>query len=267
MKITVIGDTHLIADSDPYKCLHGRRKFFKSRWPSFQRLIEKVNDESPDLTILLGDLVDWFSYENIDFGLDLMSGFRHPWHMTPGNHDIGAPTGGFEQKDYATEATRDHTTHWYKQGVDLASRIVDLGDSRLILLDSALSDLTEDTENWLGEVLKSKRPSLLFTHVPIDVAETRNYILSVDDRRSMIKYVLSGARDLYVDHIQGRIPHVFTGHLHFEGNLRRDSTRFHLCNMGISMYDPHRNQGAVASATVIEGNGRTLGFRKVSVDE
>ena len=65
MKIAVLGDVHLIAGDDPYKNLHGRREFFKSCWPSFQSLLKKVNDESPDLTILLGDLVDWFSSENL----------------------------------------------------------------------------------------------------------------------------------------------------------------------------------------------------------
>ena len=158
MKVTVIGDVHLIADSDPYKRLHDRREFFKSGWPSFQRLIEEVNDESPDLTILLGDLVDWFSPENIAFGLDLISGLRHPWHMTPGNHDIAAPAGGFQQEDYTTVATRDHLAYWEKQGVDLASRTIDLGGCCLVLLDSALSDLVEGTLDWLGDVLNGGRP-------------------------------------------------------------------------------------------------------------
>lgn len=266
LKVTVIGDVHLIADSDSYKGLHDRREFFKSGWPSFKKLIDVVNDESPDLTILLGDLVDWFSPENIAFGLDLLTGLRHPWHMTPGNHDVAAPAGGFGQEDYATVATRDHLAYWEAQGVVLASRTINLGGFRLILLDSALSDLADGAQDWLGQVLNGEHPSLLFTHVPIDVPETRDYILSVDARRSMIKYVLSGASDLYVEHIQGRIPHVFSGHLHFAGDLSRDITRFHLCNMGISMNDPHRKQGAVASSTVIEEDGSTFGIRKIMVD-
>ncbi len=93
MKVTVIGDVHLVAESDPYKGIHARRACVKSAWPSFRSLIDSVNAESPDLTILLGDLVDWHSPENIAFGLELLSELKHPWYMTPGNHDIAAPQG------------------------------------------------------------------------------------------------------------------------------------------------------------------------------
>ena len=53
----------------------------------------------------------------------------------------------------------------------------------------------------------------------------------------------------------GRAETFKDGTLHFAGDLTRHTTRFHLCNMGITMHDPHRDQGAIASATVIEPNG------------
>ena len=255
MKIAVIGDAHLIADSDPYRGVHERRAFFKSRWRSFQSLLAKANDESPDMTILLGDLVDWFSPENLTFGLDLVSELRHPWQMTPGNYDIAALTGEFDQTDYGTSASRERLSFW--RATDLITRTVDIGDCRLVLLDSALSDLVDGSDGWLREKLEGNQTNLLFTHVPVDTPETREYILSVDAKRSMVKYVLSGAPDLFDDHVEGRIPHVFSGHLHFAGDLSRGDTRFHLCNMGITMHDPHRDQGAVASATLVEGEGAT----------
>jgi 3',5'-cyclic AMP phosphodiesterase CpdA len=266
LKIVVLSDVHLIADNDPYTYLHGRREFFKSCWPSFQSLLKKVNDESPDLTILLGDLVDWFGSENIAFGLDLLSELRQPWYMTPGNHDLAAPAGGFDQEDYQTEATRNHVAYWTSLGVDLSNRVIDVDGCNLILLDSALSDLTDGADDWLGEVLNGGKPNFLFTHVPVDLPETREYILSVDPRRSMIKYVLSGVPNLYAEHLVDRVSHVFSGHLHFAGDLKRDTTRFHLCNMSITMYDPSRDQSAVASATVIEGGGDDFVFRKITVD-
>lgn len=266
MKIAVVGDVHLISDDDLYKSLQARRAFFKSCWPSFQRLLKKVTGEAPDLIILLGDLVDWFSAENMAFGLDLLSELESPWYMTPGNHDVAAPSLGYEQDVYQTEATRDYLSAWAKQGVDLCSRVVELDGCSLILLDSALSNLSAGDEAWLAQVLDDASLPLLFTHVPIDLPETRNYILSVDARRSMKKYVLSGAPHLYQDYIQGRVPHVFSGHLHFAGDLTCDATRFHLCNMGITMQDPHRDQSAVASATMIERGQNGFIFRQVVAD-
>lgn len=265
MKIAVLGDAHLIADSDPYKHLHSRRDFFKSAWPSFQNLLTKVNEESPDLTILLGDLVDWFSPQNITFGLDLLSKLNAPWYMTPGNHDIAAPAGGFDQTEYKTEASYDYAAYWKQMRVDLTDRILTIDDCDLILLDSALSSLTDGAERWVSEAMDSPNTKLLFTHVPIDHPDIRDYILSVDSNRSMKKYVLSGTPNLY-GHIQNHVSHVFSGHLHFAGDLFFDITRFHLCNMSISMHDPNRNQSAVASATIIERTYNVFNFRKITAD-
>jgi 3',5'-cyclic AMP phosphodiesterase CpdA len=265
LKIAVLSDVHLIADNDPYKHLHTRRDFFKSAWPSFQNLLKKVNDESPDLTILLGDLVDWFSPENIAFGLDLLSKLQTPWYITPGNHDVAAPIGGFDQKDYKTEATRDYAAYWKQLRVDFTDRVIEIEGCYLILLDSALSNLTSGSESWLNEALNSEHPKFLFTHVPPDLPETREYILSVDPRRSMAKYVLSGAPNLY-NIIKNRVSDVFTGHLHFAGDVSSDTTHFHLCNMSISMHDPHRDQSSIASATILESSGNTLLYRKITAD-
>ncbi|MDA0711451.1 MAG: metallophosphoesterase [bacterium] len=265
MKIIVLGDAHLISDADPYKRLHSRRDFFKSSWPSFQRLLVKVNQESPDLSILLGDLVDWFSPENISFGLDLLSQLRHPWFMTPGNHDVAAPAGGFDQDAYKTEASRDYCAFWKQQKVDMTDRVIDIEGCQLILLDSALSNLADGSQRWLSEALSADKHNFLFTHVPIDTPQIRDYIFSVDPNRSMVKYVLSGAPGLYQDLLKDRVAHVFSGHLHFGGDLSTDTTRFHLCNMSISMTDPNRQQNAVASATVIEGIDDTLTFRHITV--
>jgi 3',5'-cyclic AMP phosphodiesterase CpdA len=256
MKIAVLGDVHLIADDDPYKKLHERRLFFKSAWPSFQRLLTEVNGEAPDLVILLGDLVDWFSPQNIAFGLDLLSALTAPWYMTPGNHDLAAPSGGADQQAYHTEATRDYLIYWAEQGVDLSNRTLATAGFASILLDSALSNLTARAGEWLYEAARSDVPNLLFTHVPIDVNITREYILSVDARRSMTKYVISAEPELYGRSIAGRIDHVFTGHLHFDGDLRLARTHFHLCNMSVTMDDPNRSYGTVATAKIIEcGHG------------
>ena len=262
MKIAVLSDVHLIADNDPYKHLHTRRNFFKSAWPSFQNLLKKVNAESPDLTILLGDLVDWFSPENITFGLDLLSHLNTPWYITPGNHDLAAPSGGFDQTDYKTEATRDYAAYWKHQRIDFSDRVINIEGCQLILLDSALSNLTTGSESWLNDVLNAPTPNLLFTHVPIDVPQTRDYILSVDPNRSMKKYVLSGAPNLYAI-LQNRVSDVFTGHLHFSGDLICDTTHFHMCTMSITTNDPNRKHNTIACATIIERSGNTLMYRKI----
>ena len=266
MKIAILGDAHLIADGDPYRHLHQRRAFFKNAWPSFHRLLKKVNEESPDLVIFLGDLVDWFSAPNITFGLDLFSALQCDWCMTPGNHDLAAPSEGPQQQDYQTTATRDHLAFWANQGVDLANRSFEIGGATVILLDTALSDLTDGTEAWLDGALQGVVAPFLCTHVPIDTPAVRAYILSVDPRRSMAKYVLSSAPHFYRRYLEGRSMHIFSAHLHFPGDLHIDRSRFHLRPMSITVSDPHRAQSTVAAAAIVEGTKKAFSIGEVVVD-
>ncbi|NKB71367.1 MAG: hypothetical protein GKR89_30200 [Candidatus Latescibacteria bacterium] len=252
MKLAILGDAHLIADGDPYRHLHQRRAFFKNAWPSFQRLLGKVNDEAPDLVVFLGDLVDWFSPANIAFGLDQLSALRCEWRMTPGNHDLAAPSQGPQQRDYQTTATRDHLAYWANQGVDLSNRSLDINGTTAILLDSSLSNLADGTETWLGRALKGVTAPFIFTHVPIDTPAARDYILSVDPRRSMAKYVLSSVPHFYSRYIEDRSAQVFSAHLHFPGDLLIGRSRFHLRTMSITMDDPNRAQSTVATAAIVE---------------
>lgn len=263
MKIAILGDAHLISDSDPHRNLREHRDFFQTAWPSFQALLDSINRESPDLTILLGDLVDWVSPENMAFGLDLLSTLRSRWEMTPGNHDFAAPDGTTDLRRFRTVQSRHWRSAWKDQGVELGNRAIDCGDIRLILLDSALSDVAEGTGDWLARQQRDPVSDLLCTHVPIDLPATRSHILSVDPRRNLDKYVLSGAPDLYEQRIRNRFTHVFTGHLHFPGDLHVDATRFHLCDMCITMFDPNRQQGCDASALIVERNSGMFSFRRI----
>ena len=92
--------------------------------------------------------------------------------MTPGNHDLAAPVDGPNQEAYKTAATRGHLPYWAEQGVDLTNRVLDIDGCQLILLDSALSDLTDGADAWLDRELKHFSTNLLFTHVPIDLPES-----------------------------------------------------------------------------------------------
>lgn len=266
MKLLLLGDAHLIAEADPYKGLHRVRGFFKDAWPSFRDLLRQANDEAPDLTIMLGDLVDWFSEENIDFGLDLLSTLDQAWAMVPGNHDLERPVGGYDQTHYENESTRDRMDYWRSLGVDLSTRTLDVDGYNLVLLDDSLSNLADGTAAALPKLLPPDRRSLLLAHVPLDTPLIREYIVSVAPDRNLRKYVLSGAPDLYQTAISGRVSDVFTAHLHFPGLLTDGSTRFHLQGLSTSIHDPNRNQTTVAEALVVQGGAHGVNRRVVSVD-
>jgi 3',5'-cyclic AMP phosphodiesterase CpdA len=264
VKLAFLGDVHLISENDRYRHLHANREFFMCAWPSFRRLLRTINEESPDLTILLGDLVDWFSPENITFALDLVSALRSPWRMIPGNHDIEKPMGGYDQSRYVTESSRHRLQYWESLGVELSNRAIDVNGWNLLLLDNSLSDVTDGTLEAARRMLAPDARNLLCAHVPLDLPIIRDSILSVDPNRNLAKYVSSGAPDLYPAVARGNVTAVFSGHLHFPGLLRHESTTFHLCGMSIGMHDPNRDQTTVAQALIVESSGGELTRRVIT---
>jgi predicted MPP superfamily phosphohydrolase len=263
MKIAILGDAHLIADDDPYTYLHRERSFFLGTGKSFRALLQEVNRESPDVTIFLGDLVDWFSHENIRFGLDLLTTLSSPLYMVPGNHDLEAPDGDFGLKHYSVRASRKNIRYWQSQGVDLAHRKLDLGDMSVLLVDNALSDNYKNVDSWLEQALIKNDKNLLFSHVPIDTPQMRNYIHSVDSRRDLRKYVMSGAPELYPQTLKDRISFMFSAHLHFGGHLQCHSTQVHLCSMSTSISKHGEGQARTAEATIIQGTKGDLRVRRI----
>jgi predicted MPP superfamily phosphohydrolase len=265
VKIAILGDAHLIAENDPYKNLHKERSFFKGTWPSFSNILQKVNDESPDMTIFLGDLVDWFSHENIDFALDLLSKLSSPWFMTPGNHDFEKPVDGFKQERYAVSASRDHIDYWQSKNIDFSNKVFDLDYATLILMDNALSDIYKNSDAWLNKSIHENGKNILLTHVPIDTPITRQYIKSVDKNRNLKKYVMSGAPKLYSEVLKNRINHMFSAHLHFGGELNLDSTEIHMANMSISIEKLKKERSVSAEAYILEGTKKELKVKKIMI--
>lgn len=263
MRLAVIGDVHLISDRDPHRDLQQRRRFFKDAWPSFVDLLRRVEAERPDQIVFLGDLVDWHSTENLAFALDVLSRLHTPWLLVPGNHDLEAPVQDGPPGSYRLHGDRAHRAAWADLGVDLSDRRIDAHGWRLLFCDNALSDLPTDTASWLAQEATGTDSGILFTHVPIDLPSTRAYILGVDPHRSMTKYVLSREPDLFERHLAGRMRALYSGHLHFGGDLDHHGTAVRLCSMGITMFDPNRQSGTIAEASILDLGADTLVHRRL----
>lgn len=253
MKLVVLGDLHLVSpdDGDRQRC--EQRGHFAKAWPSFAAMTTRVREESPDLVIALGDLVDWYSPANRDFALSMLEELKVPWLVTPGNHDLSHPARaeGIGQAMAQEEARQG----WEQAGVPLGNRVVDTGAARLVLMDSATSFLPAGTQAWLEEAVggvDGSAPKLVFTHVPVNIAPTVDYILSVEPQRNLSKYVQQNC--LFDACLRGKVDAVFTGHLHFPGDLEVDGTRLFMRSLTTTAVDrAYRGQGA---AMVLElGNG------------
>ncbi len=281
MKIAVLGDLHLISDKDPHKPLHKIRAFFKNAYPSLQKLIKLINKESPDHIIILGDLVDWISNENAYFALDLLATLNAPWHLTLGNHDIQNPKPDFPLDTYNVQASREKNEQfWITRNIPFGNRVIEINenpDLNLILIDSALSALTPNTETWLNNILNTtsenmpdnplntNKINILFTHVPIAIPVVRDYIISVAPRRNLTTYTMSGSPNLYNNCLKNRVHQIYTAHLHFPGQVTQNSTTFNMLPMSISMHDVDNNITSIASATILELNNNQLTTKTIHI--
>ena len=226
MKIAATTDPHFVSPDEPMIEKRNKRLFFADAWPSFQQLTVKLRQEAPDLIVCLGDMVDWYSEENRDFALSSLINFHVaglPFQATmimpqTGRTRTDRSSSGEEGSSYAKKG-------WQESGIELHNRADRCLQTDSILLDSALSEVPEGTREWLRGLKGKHSRQLLFTHVPLDLPITREYILSVDPERNMTKYVQSKAPWVYDECRELGISHVFTGHLHFGGDLLADGMR------------------------------------------
>ena len=241
MKILLLGDLHLISPRDPHLELKNQRQHFALAWPSFSHIEAIVRGEAPDLIVSVGDIIDYFSEENVDFALEQMAKLKTPWLMTPGNHDLEpACEKGTSPADLPS--SEDLRKRWQERGIALHNRSVDADGVRLIFLDSHNSRLPDGADAWLCQELAASTNNVLFTHVPLNVPEMRELILSSDPSRNMQKYTLNSSPEFFHSCIRGRIQSVFSGHLHFPGEVIVDGVMMSLLPLGIQSFGKHYNQ-------------------------
>ncbi len=68
------------------------------------------------------------------------------------------------QKVKAVEGYKEGFKGWQKLGIPLENRHLNIGDTGLILLDSATSGVPEETKEWLQRLANKHQHQLLFTH-------------------------------------------------------------------------------------------------------
>lgn len=238
MRIAVLGDLHLIAPNDPFKEIRSQRTHFSKAWPSARRMFAKIRKAAPDWVVSLGDLVDYYSEENRDFAMDLLEELRCPWLVTPGNHDFEMYPrqldGTVGECISASECEEAATAGWAARGVDLHNRLVEAGDTGILLVNSACSTAPDGTREWLDDQLARHPHNLLFTHTPLDVPEIRRFILARDPKRRLKKYVQSGAPWVFEDCVRGQVERAFFGHLHFGGALALNGTQMYFRGLSVA---------------------------------
>lgn len=196
MRLVQLSDTHVLAN--PRSLLRGMNPY-----ESLQKILEAIGEHQPDGLLLTGDLAhrgEARAYDNLQ---DLFKNFEIPVYALPGNHD---------------DATLVRHL-WPTQGVDL-------GEWRLLLLDSVLptatygeGKLTAASWQWLTAELDrhpQQPTAIALHHHPVAVGVDWLDQMGLEDRLNF--------GTLLDRHPQVKV--VLFGHIHwaFEG---RDSLRYY----------------------------------------
>jgi hypothetical protein len=218
-----------------------------------RRTIAWLDSLELDAVFSVGDLIDWHSEENVALAVEVMSGLRCPWHLTPGNHDLMHPKAGIPAGTYDLEPIELHrsaaTACWARYGVDISDRRVTIGGQDVLMVDSSANRIDPNTTAWL-RAQRWSRP-LLISHVPLDRPIIRSFILGSDISRhfAIESRVQAGSPAFFDACVAARIPTVFTGHLHTPATLREEGTTFHLLDGSFA-------RGAIApTVAIVETSG------------
>jgi hypothetical protein len=87
------------------------------------------------------------------------------------------------------------------------------------MVESAFSEVPSETAEWMTSAVHDPARSIVFTHTPVDVPEVREFILSVNPRKDLKKYVTSKSPKFFLQGVQGRASWLYAGHLHFGGTV------------------------------------------------
>ncbi len=213
-----------------------KRKHYIEQYPFVQKMLAYVNSQSPDYVIFMGDVIDWFSPENIDFALEQISVLKAPWSITPGNHDYQLAVRqrakhnnniNHEWADFDSNICKAKATEaWNKRGVDFAPQKIGVGDTAVYLIDSALGHTPIEQETWLAKESITHSFNILATHVPIQIKQMAEIVSKNKATAKIEEYVQADSENLYDHCIKNRFQHVMMGHVHFPSITKIKNTIF-----------------------------------------
>jgi Icc protein len=205
VRIVQISDTHLSAETP-------------EAITNFERIIDFVRDDPPDLVVNTGDLSANGADDVDDLRLarDLHARLPVPWRVVPGNHDLGDVGDDAPQPADDTRRARFVDVFGETEWID------DVGGWRLVGFDTqALQTAGRRAAErwaWLDEALRTDRPTVVFSHrplMPVDPDED-------DDRH---RYVLHEYRQRLRDLLaRPCVRLVASGHVHQARQVEIDGT-------------------------------------------
>ena len=231
-KLIIFSDIHYLDRPIGGNELNIKRKLTNYSEKMTDKLIKKINEAKPDISICLGDLIQDVENNDIDkknftYVWDKFKGIKVPFFSVIGNHDLRSMNSRKELEKI--------------MNYENASFSIDLCGYHFIILSTDIRKDFGKTDggiykaqtvskidlNWLKKDLeKNKLPCIIFTH--FGLAEDRqigNYWFEkipekgLMSNRKEVKNIIKGNDDIIA---------IFSGHQHWTKQIQEDGKMYYI---------------------------------------
>ena len=229
-RLLVINDLHIVETETDQKIPKETKDEIQARYESFadtsgvasreqwEWLSDQIQDYDPDAVVLAGDLVDFYSPENLETLKDGLDKIEAPVIYTRADHDYGT---WYIEEDRKTVKKQE-------AAICDNSRVIlqEFPDFLIVGINNSTSQMTKAGLRALKKIWAKEKPVILITHVPLDSLTDRG--LYEESKKLWGDRALLWGKDCYyepnettqkyLDMVLGEdspVVAVISGHLHF----------------------------------------------------
>lgn len=231
-KLIIFSDIHYLDKRPEELDFNLTRKLTQYSVEIIEKLIDTINEERPDISICLGDLIeDTFNHNkdiiNYTYIWNKLKNIQVPFYSVIGNHDLRTMNSRKELEkimkyENATFSFNLNDYHFIILTTDIREDLG--GDDGGIYKAQCMS---EEEINWLKEDLtKNNLPCIIFTHFGLaEDKQIGNYWFEQNsecglmNNRQEIKEIIK---------LDDNIIGIFSGHQHWTKKLREDGKNYYV---------------------------------------
>lgn len=229
-RLLVINDLHIVETETEREIPKETKDEIQARYESFadtsgvasreqwEWLSDQIQDYDPDAVVLAGDLVDFYSPENLETLKDGLDKIEVPVIYTRADHDYGT---WYIEEDRKTVKKQE-------AAICDNSRVIlqEFPDFLIVGINNSTSQMTKAGLRALKKIWEKEKPVILITHVPLDSLTDRG--LYEESKKLWGDRALLWGKDCYyepnettqkyLDMVLGEdspVVAVISGHLHF----------------------------------------------------
>jgi predicted MPP superfamily phosphohydrolase len=228
-KFLYIADTHVIVKTrddlgelfgntdkriDSFRNIKG-----KSSKEQFPIWIQFANENNVDALLMGGDIIDYFSDENINYIKENLFDLKAPYLYTMGNHDSCIPWDNLKN----VSNNKNLLSLFRKEDTEV--QVLDCGEFNIVSVNDSSGKISEKALSEFKEIYNIRKPIILILHIPLCTQSTE--MLKEDTINHWKQSILLGDNCSYsldnntkefiniVTDNNSRVAAILAGHLHF----------------------------------------------------